>query len=48
MRRWCGTDWGGEQPDEERPEALASFGGDVLIEVELRVAEEPEDDAWEP
>jgi hypothetical protein len=44
MVRWCGTDWGGEQPDER---CVAMIGGEPLIEVDLEVVPDDEEDEWQ-
>lgn len=44
MRRWMGESAGfGGEPDEERPQAVASFGGDAFVEVDLHVGHDPQD-----
>lgn len=43
MNRWCGTDWSG-QPDSERGDVVASFGGDTFVEVDLHVGRDPDDE----
>lgn len=40
---WCGTAWGG-QPDTERDDAVASFGGDTFVEVDLHVVPDPNEE----
>ena len=40
MLRWCDTEWGGEPI--EHPEAVASFGGDAFVEVDLHVVPDRE------
>jgi hypothetical protein len=44
--RWCGTDWGGDQPDRE--DVVAIVDGEPIVRVDLEVVPDEDEDAWEP